>query len=143
MVVLDTNVVSELLRISPAPVVEAWLEAQNRADLYITSVSEAELRYGVAIMAEGRKRKLLGEAVENILHRAFRNRILPFDTAAAKEYARIRAGRKAAGRPIDQSDCQIAAIACAKGGAVATRDTSDFHGFGIEVINPWHGEGSA
>ena len=102
MIVLDTNVVSELLRPAPAPAVEAWLAGQDGADIYLTAISEAELRYGVAIMANGKRQKLLAEAVDGMLREDFHDRILPFDSAAAGEYARIGAERRAAGRPISQ-----------------------------------------
>jgi hypothetical protein len=102
MIVLDTNVVSELLRPAPAPAVEAWLAGQDGADIYLTAISEAELRYGVAIMANGKRQKLLAEAVDGMLREDFHDRIPPFDSAAAGEYARIGAERRAAGRPISR-----------------------------------------
>jgi len=137
MIVLDTNVVSELLRPAPAPAVEAWLAGQDGADIYLTAISEAELRYGVAIMANGKRQKLLAEAVDGMLREDFHDRILPFDSAAAGEYARIGAERRAAGRPISQLDCQIAAIARAHGAAMATRNIGDLERCGVEVIDPW------
>jgi hypothetical protein len=137
MIILDTNVVSELLRAAPAPTVEAWLAAQDGAMIHFTAVSEAELRHGVAILPAGRRRDALAEAVEGILSEDFRDRILPFDSAAARAYAAIAAGRRAAGRPISQFDCQIAATARAHGAAVATRNEGDFEGCGVEVIDPW------
>ena len=137
MIILDTNVVSELLRAAPAPTVEAWLAGQDGTDVYLTAISEAELRYGVAIMANGKRRTMLAEAVDGMLREDFRDRILPFDSAAADEYARIGADRRAAGRPISQFDCQIAAIARAHGAAMATRNVGDFEGCGVEVIDPW------
>jgi predicted nucleic acid-binding protein len=137
MIVLDTNVVSELLRHAPAPAVEAWLAAQDGAEVYFTAVSEAELRHGVAILPAGRRRDALTEAVGCILTEDFRERILPFDSAAAKTYAVIAADRRAAGRPISQLDCQIAAIARTQGAAVATRNVRDFEGCGLDVIDPW------
>jgi len=137
MIILDTNVVSELLRAAPAPTVEAWLAGQDGTDIYLTAISAAELRYGVAIMANGKRRTMLAEAVDGMLREDFRDRILPFDSAAADEYARIGADRRAAGRPISQFDCQIAAIARAHGAAMATRNIGDFDGCGVEVIDPW------
>ena len=137
MIILDTNVVSELLRAAPAPTVEAWLAGQDGTDVYLTVISEAELRYGVAIMANGKRRTMLAEAVDGMLREDFRDRILPFDSAFADEYARIGADRRAAGRPISQFDCQIAAIARAHGAAMATRNIGDFEGCGVEVIDPW------
>ena len=137
MVVLDTNVVSELLRPVPSSQVEAWLSAQDGAQVYFTAVGEAELRHGVAILPAGRRRTGLTKAIEGILDEDFRGRILPFDSAATKAYAAIAAERRAAGRPISQFDCQIAAIARAKAAAVATRNTTDFEACGIPLMDPW------
>ncbi len=138
MIVLDTNVVSELLRADPAAQVEAWLSAQDGASVYFTAVGEAELRYGVAILPQGKRRTALIKTIEGILEEDFRDRILAFDRAAASVYATISANRRATGRPISQFDCQIAAIASANGAAVATRNTADFAGCGIVVIDPWN-----
>lgn len=137
MIVLDTNVLSELLRPIPAPRVEAWLAAHDGASVYFTSLGEAELRCGVAILPAGRRRTAIGAAIDDILDEDFRDRILPFDREAARAYAAIAAGRRAAGRPISQFDCQIAAIARAHGASVATRNTGDYDGCGVEVIDPW------
>ena len=139
MVVLDTNVVSDLLRVAPAPSVEAWLGAQDGASIYFTAVGEAELRYGVALMANGKRRDPLALAIDGLLRDDFRGRVLPFDSPAAEAYAAIAVERRAAARPISQFDCQIAAIARAHGAAVATRNVSDFAGSGIAVIDPWSG----
>ena len=138
MIVLDTNVVSELLRPAPEPKVETWLAALDGADVYLTAVSEAELRYGVAVMADGRRRAALTQAIDGILREDFQARILPFDSPAAEVYAVIAATRRAAGRPISQFDCQIAAIARAQSAALATRNVGDFEGCGIAVIDPWN-----
>ena len=137
MIVLDTNVVSELLRPAPARQVESWLAARDGATIYFTAVGEAELRHGVAILPAGRRRSALAEAIEGMLEEDFLDRILPFDRAAARAYATIAAERRAAGRPISQFDCQIAAIARARDAAVATRNTVDFEGCGVELIDPW------
>ena len=137
MIVLDTNIISELLRPAPNPQVEMWLAAQNGETLYFTTVGEAELRHGVATLPAGRRRSALGHAIEGMLEEYFRNRILPFDGAAACAYASIAAERRALGRPISQFDCQIAAIARACEAAVATRNSDDFEGCGIAVIDPW------
>ncbi len=137
MVILDTNVVSELLRPTPEPRVEAWLAQQDGSQVYLIAVSEAELRTGVAIMADGKRRDDLAEAIDAMLREDFRGRILPFDGAAASVYATIAAGRRAAGRPISQFDCQIAAVGHAHDATIATRNAKDFEGCGIEVIDPW------
>jgi predicted nucleic acid-binding protein len=137
VIILDTNVLSELLRPAPELRIEAWLAAQDGADVYLTAITEAELRYGVAIMANGRRRGALAAAVDSILREDFITRILPFDSAAAQVYAAIGAARRTAGRPIAHADCQIAAIARAHGASVATRNVADFEACGVALINPW------
>ncbi len=137
MIVLDTNVVSELLRPIPARRVEDWLAVQDGATVYFTAVGEAELRHGVAMLPDSRRRAALSEVVEGLLREDFRNRVLSFECAAACAYADIVADRHVAGRPISQFDCQIAAIARANHAAVATRNVGDFAGCGIQVIDPW------
>jgi hypothetical protein len=137
MIVLDTNVLSELLRPEPDRQVEQWLSGQDGAQVYFTTVGEAELRHGVAILPAGKRRNALTTAIEGVLEEDFRDRILPFDRTAARAYATIAAARRAAGRPISQFDCQIAAIARAREAIVATRNTNDYEGCGIEVIDPW------
>jgi toxin FitB len=138
VIVLDTNVISELLRPQPAPQVEAWLSDQDGATVFFTTVGEAELRHGVALLPAGKRRDALENAIEGMLSEDFFDRILPFDRAAASTYAAIAAERRAAGRPISQFDCQIAAIALANQAAIATRNTNDFSGCGVVVINPWN-----
>jgi toxin FitB len=133
MIILDTNVVSELLRPAPSPAVEAWLAAQDGASIFFTAIGEAELRLGVAILPAGRRRTSLAEAIDAMLEEDFRGRILPFDTAATQAYAAIATTRRAAGRPISQ----FAAIARNKQAVVATRNTVDYEGCGMEVIDPW------
>ncbi|NYS26834.1 type II toxin-antitoxin system VapC family toxin [Rhodobacteraceae bacterium 2376] len=137
MIILDTNVISELLRPAPEPRVEQWLSAQDGLNVYLTSISEAELRYGLAIMGNGKRRAALVDAVDRILREDLAGRILPFDSSAAQSFATIAAARRAAGRPIAQADCQIASIAHACGAKVATRNTPDFEGCEIDLINPW------
>ncbi len=137
MIILDTNVLSELLRPEPARQVDRWLSAQDGATVYFTAVGEAELRHGVAILPTGKRRTALTAAINGLLEEDFRDRILPFDRTAARVYAAIAAERRSAGRPISQFDCQIAAIARAREAIVATRNTNDFEGCGIELIDPW------
>ncbi len=139
MIVLDTNVVSELLRPSPDRTVETWVADRPATDLYFSAVGEAELRYGVAILPTGRRRDALASAIEAILREDFDERILPFDSAAARAYATIAAARRAAGRTASPSDCQIAAIARSSRMAVATRNVRDFDDMGIELLDPWAG----
>ncbi len=137
MIILDTNVLSELLRPSPARQVEAWLSTQDGAQVYFTTIGEAELRHGVAIMPAGKRRAELAKAIEGMLSDDFRDRILSFDRAAARAYAAIAAERRAAGRPISQFDCQICAIARANDAVIATRNTADFEGCGVVLFDPW------
>jgi predicted nucleic acid-binding protein len=137
MIILDTNVLSELLRPEPARQVERWLSAQDGSKVYFTTVGEAELRHGVATLPAGKRRNALTTAIEGLLDEDFRDRVLPFDRDAARAYATIAAARRAAGRPISQFDCQIAAIARAHEAPVATRNTSDYEGCGVELIAPW------
>jgi predicted nucleic acid-binding protein len=140
MIVLDTNVLSELLRPRPDLLVETWLASRDASMLFFTTVGEAELRHGIALLPAGRRRQALGDAVDAILDQDLRDRILPFDRAAARAYARIAATRRAAGRPISQFDCQIVAIASAHGAAVATRNVADYLGCGVSIIDPWQSD---
>ena len=137
MIVLDTNVVSELMRLDPDVSVVNWVTGQAAPNLYLSTISEAELRYGVEILPAGERRNRLLDEVDGMLQEDFAGRILPFDSAAAQAYALIAAARRAAGRPINHADCQIAAIARCRGASVSTRNVDDFEGSGIEVINPW------
>ena len=137
VVVIDTNVVSELMRLTPEPAVMTWFSAQDSAELYLTAVSEAELRAGAAVLPAGRRRERLAAEVDAVVREDFAGRVLPFDSAAARAYAAIAASRRSMGRPILEADCQIAAIARARDAAVATRNGADFEHCGIAVIDPW------
>ena len=137
MILLDTHVVSELIRKSPHPAVQAWVLGRPAPDLYFSAVGEAEMRYGAAIMPAGRRRDTLASEIEAILRDALDRRILPFDSDAALAYAEVASSRRALGRPISQPDCQIAAIARSRDMAVATRNARDFEDMGIDVIDPW------
>ncbi len=136
---LDTNVVSELLRPSPNPAVERWVAARLASELYFSAVGEAELRYGVAMLPEGQRKHALATAIEGILREDFEDRILPFDSSAARAYANIAAAYRSAGRTVASADCQIAAIAHSRGMTVATRNVRDFEDIGIEIVDPWAG----
>jgi toxin FitB len=138
MILLDTNVISELMRAEPAQVVLDWFGQHDAADLFISAITEAELRTGIAILPQGQRRDRLQVALEAMIEQDFQSRILPFDSAAARAYADLAASRRASGRPIAEADCQIAAIARAVGASVATRNVKDFDGCGITVINPWN-----
>ena len=137
MIVLDTNVVSELMLPHPAESVVEWVISQLAQDLYLSTISEAELRYGAEILPAGRRRERLHAEIEGMIGEDFAGRVLPFDRAAAQAYAEIAAARRAAGLPISHADCQIAAIARSAGASVATRDEDGFQGCGVDVINPW------
>ncbi len=137
MYVIDTNVASELMRLSSSPAVAAWVVGRDAEELYLTAVSEAELLYGVAIVPAGRRRNELEAAILRWLDTGFAERILPFDSAAARDNADIAAGRRSAGRPIAPADCQIAAIARCRGMAVATRNVRDFGDIDVEFVDPW------
>ena len=137
MFVLDTNVVSELMRNSPDPRVIAWVDDQSTSDLYVTAITEAEIRAGIAFLPTGERRRGLTAAAERAFGVLFAERILPFDSDAAREYAGIASIRRATGRPISQADCLIAATARSQGASLVTRDVSGFDGCGVDVVNPW------
>ena len=134
---LDTNVVSELMRSSPSHDVVRWATVHSVDRLYFSSIGEAELRYGAAILPTGRRKETLMADIERMLSHAFPNRILPFDSDAARAYANLVAERRKVGRSVSQMDCQIAAIAHARDLVVATRNVSDLEGLDVEVVNPW------
>lgn len=137
MIVLDTNVISELMRARPNETVFAWVSGQPRTTLYTTSVNKAEILFGIAALPAGRRRAVLADAAEAMFSNEFLDRVLPFDGAAAVHYATIVTARRRAGNPIDAFDAQIAATAVAFGADVATRDVEGFSGCGVAVINPW------
>ncbi len=137
IVLLDTNVVSELIRKAPDPAVEAWAADHTLEDLFFSAIGEAELRYGAAILPTGRRRETLVSDIERMLRDAFEDRVLPFDSAAARAYADIAAMRRFSGRPVPPADCQIAAIARSRDMAVATRNVRDFDDMNIEIVDPW------
>jgi toxin FitB len=138
MIVLDTNVVSEPMRPEPDAGVLTWLARQDASALFITAVTEAELRTGLALLPEGRRRDALEAALEAVLAEDFAGRVLPFEAGAtARAYAAIQAARRGVRRPISMADAMIAAIAGTRGWQVATRNVDDFAGTGVELINPW------
>ena len=136
-VLLDTNVVSELMRKTPDPAVAMWAADQPLESLFFSAVGEAELRCGAAVLPGGQRRETLVSDIERMLDEAFENRVLPFDSGAARAYAHIAAKRRSAGRPVAPADCQIAAIARSRRIAVATRNVRDFEDADIEVVDPW------
>ena len=139
MIVLDTNVISELMRANPEPRVVAWVAAQPRTLLYTTYVTQVEIMYGVGALPDGRRRTALTAVAEAIFAEEFADRILPFGAAAAARYPGIVLARLQAGTPIEGFDALIAAIALGAGASVATRDTGGFAGCGVGLIDPWAG----
>ncbi|HQW38399.1 MAG TPA: type II toxin-antitoxin system VapC family toxin [Usitatibacteraceae bacterium] len=137
MIVLDTNVVSELMRASPAENVFDWVAGQPAQSLYITSISLAEIVHGILLLPAGRRRSAIQAAAESMFSVEFGGRILPFEASAARAYAKIAVDRRHAGRPISSFDAQIAAIALVARATLATRNVSDFEGCGLKLMNPW------
>ena len=136
MIIVDTNVVSELMKASPDPVVRDWVRARRGRELCTTAITLAEIRYGIERLPPGRRKDLLGGVAED-LFAAFDDQVLAFDSAAAKQYAAIVASRERAGRPIDGFDAQIASICRTLNAGLATRNVRDFADTGIDVIDPW------
>lgn len=136
MIVLDTNVVSETMRLRPDEVVTTWLDQQDWSDLHLTAVVIAELRFGGARLPAGQRQSALLERI-GALVRQFEGRILPFDVEATELFAAIAAHRARIGNPIDFADAQIAAICRLHGATLATRNVRDFAACGIPVVNPW------
>jgi len=135
MIVLDTNVLSELTRERASPKVLSWHRDQD--DLFTTAITQAEMLYGLELMPSGRRKREALASINQIFNEIFAGRILAFDSIAAVMYADLAASRKKIGRPIKQSDAQIAAIARSREAAVATRNVADFEHCGIQVIDPW------
>ncbi|MCY3852090.1 MAG: type II toxin-antitoxin system VapC family toxin [Gammaproteobacteria bacterium] len=137
MIILDTNVISELMRDSPHPIMLTWLNEQPSRALFSTAVNEAEILSGIAVLPEGKRRNRLAVAASHVFEKLFVNRILPFDSSAAIAYAEIASERRASGHPISHFDAQVSAIARSRNAAIATRNTKDFENTGLHVINPW------
>lgn len=137
MIVLDTNVLSELMRATPDPRVESWIARRPASSLFTTTVTQAEVLYGVALLPSGKRRERLRLAVDGLFEQDFAGRLLPFDETAASEFAMISSARKRRGLPISQFDAQIASIAKSRGAELATRNVADFVHCGLAVVNPW------
>lgn len=137
MVLLDTNVLSEQFQANPNKGVLAWLNEQALETLYLSVMTVAEIRAGVALMPQGKRKRLLGENIEENLLPLFAGRVLPFDVSCTRAYAKVLAAAKKAGSGIAAADAVIAATALDGGFMVATRDTSPFEASGLKVINPW------
>ncbi len=137
MIIVDTNVISELMRPQPNSRVLAWVAGQPRAELYTTHVNQIEIFYGIALLPEGKRRDSLQSAAEAMFAEDFAGRVLSFGAAAASHYAEIMLARRRAGKPIEGFDALIAAIARAQRARVATRDIGGFADCGLTLIDPW------
>src|SRR5579864_108376 len=137
MIILDTNVLSEVMRPAPSARVLDWLAKESALSVFTTTIAMAEILYGIELLPKGRRRAALASAAEAMFEEDFAGRILPFDSDAARVFPKIAGARRASGRPITQLDAQIAAIAQSRGAAIATRNTSDFEECGVMVVNPW------
>ncbi|NJL88367.1 MAG: type II toxin-antitoxin system VapC family toxin [Coleofasciculaceae cyanobacterium SM2_1_6] len=142
MIILDTNVISEFMRLLPDPAVMAWVGQQEIPELFITTITQAEVYYGLALLPFGKRRLELARAVHQVFEQDFQQRILSFDSAAAMEYGTLAASRRQSGKPVSQADTQIAAIAQAQNAVLATRNIADFRDFGLALVNPWQLENS-
>ena len=136
MIILDTNVVSEAMKPNAHTAVKQWLNAQVAETLYLSSITQAELMFGIAALPEGKRKSMLGEVLSGLLE-IFEGRVLPFDQTAASVYADLAAKAREAGRGFPLPDGYIAAIAASQGFQIATRDTAPFFAANISVINPW------
>ncbi len=136
MIILDTNVISEAMKPEPHQAVRAWLNDQTAETLYLSSVTLAELLFGIAALPAGKRKDMLSQALDGLM-RLFRDRVLPFDTDAARRYAELAVMAKTGGRGFPTPDGYIAAIAASRGFIVASRDTAPFEAVGVRVINPW------
>ncbi|WP_416637307.1 type II toxin-antitoxin system VapC family toxin [Pseudomonas sp. OHS18] len=137
MILLDTNVLSELMRAKPAPEVVAWIDQQPAGQLYISAITVAEILYGIARLPDGKRKTSFADLARLMFDEDFAGRILPFDTEAASRYASLAAASEAQGRVADMADAQIAAIAALYDAPVATRNVRHFDHLGVSVINPW------
>ena len=137
MMVLDTNVISEILKLTPSNVVLQWLDAQIEHTTFITVVTQAEILYGIDLLPAGSRRTALYDSAERMFRGKFEGRVLSFGESAARAYASIVAAKRRIGRPMSQFDGMIAAIARVNGASVATRNIPDFDHCGIPLINPW------
>ncbi len=137
MIIVDTNVVAEMMKPSPTPAVVAWLNDQDASALFLTTITIGEIGYGLEVLPKGRRRLQLEQGFDRVLAEAFSGRVLVFDEEAARHYGVVMGRRKEIGCPLSVPDGQIAAIARAKGAAVATRNVWDFGECGVEIINPF------
>jgi len=139
VILLDTNVISALMQREADPIVVSWLDSQPPESIWTTSITVFEVRFGLEILASGRRRRLLEEAFSKTLEEDFEGRVVPFDEAAAQFAGQIAAERRRLGRSVEIRDVQIAGIAAARKAAIATRNVRHFEGLGPELIDPWSG----
>ena len=137
MILVDTNVISEIMKIAPLANVVNWLNIQKSSDLYVSTITLGEIEYGLRILPDGKRRLQLKERFERFVALAFAQRVLSYDEAAARAYGEVMGHRKEVGQPMSVPDGQIAAIARAQGFIVATRNIIDFEDCGIELIDPF------
>jgi predicted nucleic acid-binding protein len=137
MIILDTNVLSELMKPRPSPHVVAWVAKQSAAELFTTTITEAEIFYGIELLARGKRREALLAAAEAMFTEDLSGRVLGFESEAARVFSKIAAHRRALGKPISHADAQIAAIAHVRRAKLATRNGQDFADCGVDVIDPW------
>ena len=139
MIILDTNVLSELMRPTPSPRVVAWVAKQPATELFTTSVTEAEIFYGLELLTRGKRREGLLAAAEAMFAEDLAGRVLGFDSDTARAFSKIAARRRALGKPISHADAQIAAITQVRAAKLATRNVADFENCGVDVVDPWNG----
>jgi predicted nucleic acid-binding protein len=139
MIILDSNVVSELMRPAPEPRVLRWLDSQAAEDLHVTAVTVAEILYGVDLISAGRRREVVRAATENMFEAVFADRILSFEDRAARSFSQIASSRRRQVKPISELDAQVAAITRVHGATLATRNPYVFEGCGVRLVNPWEG----
>ncbi|ALB40631.1 MULTISPECIES: type II toxin-antitoxin system VapC family toxin [Nostocales] len=137
MIILDTNVISELMKTQKSEIVREWVAEKPLMSMFTTTITQAEILYGIALLPEGKRRKELSQAAQLMFSEDFAGRVLAFDQNAAVAFAHIASQRRQNGTPISQADAQIAAICYTHKATIATRNVSDFEGCGISIINPW------
>jgi len=143
VIIIDTNIISELMKPNPDNLVIKWFGQQQTLQLYITTITIAEISYGLDVLVTGKRRQLLEETFNKVITEAFQHRIFSFDKPAAYLYGKIMGQRKKSGRPMSIADGQIAAIARSQGSAIATRNVTDFINCGVEIFNPFSDEASS
>lgn len=139
MIILDTNVLSELMRPAPVAQVSEWVAKQPSTELFTTSITEAEIFFGIELLTQGKRRRELWRAAEGMFNEDLEGRVLGFESEAARPFAQIAAHRRSLGKPISHADAQIAAIARLRRAQLATRNVADFSDCGVGLVNPWEG----